>query len=750
MLRKIIVRHKGSLAINVLGAIAAAVPHCAFAQVAISNGSAVLRGEWAVEEQVSERWLHERQQPRFTPRRESDEWVFVDSVRPAGAGQRIWLAIARNARPETAVIDVAPDGHVARLQFHRAAPPSRTAFLPSDSSFEDFLRRAPGGHVSLHETRAWDLVPGIPRAAPRIGLSWRDTIARVATDGAYRQALHGTRVSRIVGRRAVDGHELWVVRDSAVVRHDEEYPERERTLAGATVSRTVSGTIVGVHLWDPDLPIVRELDDTTILSGVAILRYPDRRSFRTPARFERTRHRALFDAAGYAARSAERSAEASRRMGGLVRVPEDSLDRRLAVGDTAFMYQHLANRAYGGHPFDTADVRAMLPFMRDPKLAWSFGLSRDILYENLAQALTMWPPVAASGTGDSACTPAACRLLAAQWPSAAEPRLRDVGLVARFVTDPRRWSDTVLARDGPAHPLLHGAARLARGVAATWDAASHAAIPAAGSDWRAWLQWMDGKDARWLAWLRQSSLPARAKADTLPQVRFEPSHATAIRFTEARTGRDIVAELQHGFDAASSDSARFVFGSMLQALGVLKLGEAEVADAFRSGDPMRITMARKGLLAGFARSAGAADSSLSIALLDRLLKAIVDSTPLWPYGVADLQANGSGPALPPRPRSVFFLDTLGMPPRIRAEWGSRITFLPKPAWIARDVRAPGVFYSIAPISTWGRFARVQMTISERFARKPDEAPRAYGAGMTYWLMNVDGQWVVVAAMGWVT
>ena len=103
-----------------------------------------------------------------------------------------------------------------------------------------------------------------------------------------------------------------------------------------------------------------------------------------------------------------------------------------------------------------------------------------------------------------------------------------------------------------------------------------------------------------------------------------------------------------------------------------------------------------------------------------------------------------------RPRGVFFVDTLGIHPRIRIEWESRVTFLPRAAWSERDVRAPGVFYTIAPITTWGQFARVQVTTSERFPREPDEAPRGFASGVTYWLMKVEGQWVAVAAIGWVS
>src|SRR5207302_5531601 len=110
----------------------------------------------------------------------------------------------------------------------------------------------------------------------------------------------------------------------------------------------------------------------------------------------------------------------------------DSL--RSASGDMAFLYMRLSNRAYSRTPpTDTADVRAMLPFMEDPAIAWGFNLSRDWLYENLAQGLTSWPRAAAARNRQVvACTEAACRMLGDLRYSAREPRLRDVALVALF------------------------------------------------------------------------------------------------------------------------------------------------------------------------------------------------------------------------------------------------------------------------------------------------------------------------------
>lgn len=777
-------------------------PRPSRAQTPSTAAAPKLSGEWAVEQTGRERWLHERQQPRFTRFHSTHDWLVVDSIRDAGAGKRLWLTLGRNAYGrDSALIDIDRYGRVAHLEFGRAAPSRSTTLLPADSGrWLDMQRRPLEGDISLGEARLWDLVPTAPPRAPFVGLTWQDTIALDASEGPYRQVMHGNRISRIFGDSMIAGHKVWLVRDEARVLYEEQYPERERTFPGAWVSRAAMGTINGVYLWDPSLPIPRQSDDTTRLSGMAILHYPDGRNFPTPARFERTIHRDLLDSAAHAERMTARRSAASRGMGGMVMVPDNALERRLsngdtglrdslvaawqrtadpdvaaviyqmlsmwgarsaaaraeldsirvAAGDTTFLYQHLANRAYAAHPFHTRDVRAMLPFMKDPQLPWSFGLSRDVLYENLAQALTLWPPIAASGAGDSACTPAACRLLADQWPAAAEPRLRDVALVARFVSEPAHWTDTVLALDGPGHSLLHGAARLARGEAFTSDAWAHDPIPAAGSDWRAWLQWMGGKDPKWVASVRQSSLPARMKQDTLPRVVFERSHATAIRFTAARTGRDIVAELRRGYESAASDSARLVFGRMLQGLGALQLSESQVADAFRSGDSLDVALARPALEVGLARSGGPADSSVTIPLLERLLAAIVDSTPLWPWLGVKSGTIPSDPAILHRPRGHFLVDSVGLPPRLRAEWGSRVELSSRAAWDARDVRQQAVFYTIKPVTTWGHFARVDVTTEEHFPRKPDERPVAYASGVTYVLMSVNGEWVIVDVSGWVT
>jgi hypothetical protein len=45
---------------------------------------------------------------------------------------------------------------------------------------------------------------------------------------------------------------------------------------------------------------------------------------------------------------------------------------------------------------------------------------------------------------------------------------------------------------------------------------------------------------------------------------------------------------------------------------------------------------------------------------------------------------------------------------------------------------------------------VQINASERLARRAGEAARHYASGNSYYLMELNGEWVVVAQGGWVT
>ncbi len=139
----------------------------------------------AVEQQVSDRWLHGRQQPRISPFEFRHAWMFVDSVRGGDDTRRLYITRGRpeNGR-DSAVIVLGPTGLVERLH---------VGLVGSERG------------VPIAETRLWDLVPTFPHRTPRVGLRWTDTIAHVALDGPFRQSLRGSRVSRIVADTVMPG-----------------------------------------------------------------------------------------------------------------------------------------------------------------------------------------------------------------------------------------------------------------------------------------------------------------------------------------------------------------------------------------------------------------------------------------------------------------------------------------------------------------------------------------------------------------
>ncbi|MGH7553200.1 MAG: hypothetical protein ACREMQ_09280 [Longimicrobiales bacterium] len=109
-------------------------------------------------------------------------------------------------------------------------------------------------------------------------------------------------------------------------------------------------------------------------------------------------------------------------------------------------------------------VRGVRVSMSNPAVALALGVPRDVAYENLRDILVRWPPAFDDVTPARACTPAACRMLASFADTAAEPRLRDLGLIARFALEPRAWAGEINRRGQAGSVMLQPAAALIRGV----------------------------------------------------------------------------------------------------------------------------------------------------------------------------------------------------------------------------------------------------------------------------------------------
>jgi hypothetical protein len=344
--------------------------------------------------------------------------------------------------------------------------------------------------------------------------------------------------------------------------------------------------------------------------------------------------------------------------------------------------------------------------------------------------------------------PDACRLLAAQWHDATEPRLRKVGLVAAFALDPRAWGDTLLAIAGGARSaLLSEATLLARGVGATWPAASKAPVPLPNAKWNAWTEWMNGTDPAFRRW-RESALPARLQRSE-PMLRFEDSHRVALRMTELRTGRDIRRELREAWEHATSDSARVVYEYLLYRLADYRPPPDSVAAHFRSASRVRHTLASAELESILTDSTPRADSATTVQLEDRFIGMLLADGNPWRTLDASPHARATQPARETAVETTYLL-TDSVPVVLREKWSGRIRMISAAEWSARSQRAGGTLFTLAPVRRAGPFVRLGVESAGGVARRADQAPWLYYASTTYYLMRLGAEWVIVGTSGWIT
>ncbi len=738
---------------------------------------------WTGAHIVAVRWLHARQRPDLTPFPPSRLEIRIDSM--ASSPDRYYL-LRVDGDERRGTLRIGADGALLEAWI---APPDLTDVLrfpgPRRRTMQFAGRRlAPNGAALLDDTRLWDLAP-LKSPPLRAGAKTRDTLRFRVERFGFLQSLEGPRVTTLIRDTVVEGRRLWVGRDSARVRYRERLLQWRRSLDTlVVVERTATGTLRGRFLYDPDLGLFRARSDTLTGAGETTLRQPDGTAYRTPASYERRVDWTLRSPAEQ--RAWEEEERARRRRGGMsmVLVPSTPLEQRIAGGDTAaadsllgawaeadLEERHrirealafapgpfrdrldsvqvaaggwirrvgeMTRRVRAGPPLDSAEMVEYLKLLRDPSLAFEYGMGLDPAYENLAGGLVMRPPVLDAPPERTSCTPAACRLVAAEG-SAREPRLRKVALVARFVLEPERWVDSLLSRPDTASHLLHPAVLLARGVGATWESAEKRPIPPPGASWREWRRWTGVEP-----------VPGAARSRS-GLVRFEDSHRYAIRMTERLTGRDIGAELAAAADTTAGDSARALFRVLALQLGAITPTLAEIIPDLRSSDASDRQLAFTALHR-LARDRRPADPALAQEVVAELLAQVIDGDSIWtaaPQGQLPRPVGGTaqgGDSIP------LFIERQSLPAAVRISWEGRedITLITREAWQARPPRAPGRLLVVGEPTTLGPLVWVSLARWVRQERAPDESPRAWASGEEYLLLRTGDGWVVLATPRWIT
>ena len=71
-------------------------------------------------------------------------------------------------------------------------------------------------------------------------------------------------------------------------------------------------------------------------------------------------------------------------------------------------------------------------------------------------------------------------------------------------------------------------------------------------------------------------------------------------------------------------------------------------------------------------------------------------------------------------------------------------------WRDRPLTDAGVLYTLSGVRQVGPFVVVGVRSDERMARRQGEAPQMFAAGTTYYLMELNREWLVVSTDMWVT
>ena len=96
------------------------------------------------------------------------------------------------------------------------------------------------------------------------------------------------------------------------------------------------------------------------------------------------------------------------------------------------------------------------------------------------------------------------------------------------------------------------------------------------------------------------------------------------------------------------------------------------------------------------------------------------------------------------------LEDANLPPGARDRWGTRVRIISRSEWDAMPVRSEGMLYTLSPVWRVGPFAHVVVSYAGRVSRAPEQGPHLYYGGRQYYLMELNGEWVVVSRGEWIT
>lgn len=742
-----------------------------------------------------ERWLYPGQRATSAPWRVIEEEVAVlDSIRrtlPRGDGSQSDALRSISRQGRTMVVTTIWRNRAGALD-------SATTLVDTSAMRGLSLARSPRDAARVDDgifSPMGDMVelfamhlgaPSTSRQATPVRLSARTNMNDISVTGAL--------ISRVVGDTVVNGRRLQIVRDSGGIQLTSRRTVYVRTLFGEERSeRRARGIVQLRRVVDTARGLTLRAVESVSLAGEETRHLADSTVRATPVRFDRTRTIEMLDSA-----SARAFREAqNRRLGfgvGMIRRPisdapvpnvrlphvVDSLVRaheRARTAEARDSIEAVPNLLYGrgvrerlaktyAATGDTARALSMLtldirdqltpwvyrlvrPLLNDPRLALRYGLETNELYEAFEYAFRYYPTVAMPNVDSAWCSPAACQLVGDEWERATEPRLKLIGLMARFSVDPATWGDTLdrLARDG-ARALMPLSER-GRGIRFVRADEVPLEMPSASADWREWLVWLRGGSVATLA--RRDSIDA-ARGQRLSANAFAPplgirdvgQEAVILKLVARRRGMSYLDSLAKRFAAASNDSARYVYGSVLGGFGAPARSPEALRLALASTSVLDQAIAKQELTRLRFETA---DSTTARAIESTLLGRLIDGSPLW----ARLTPTAAGVQ---EPISTFrtadsahiVADSLTAASLAQL---ARARVPVHPSTWSLPAAASGRVFRIGAVHRVGAFARI--TVSDtRLVRLADGRGGGNAHGSTLILVLIDGEWKLLEGSWWVT
>lgn len=707
------------------------------------------QGMWHVE--YRERRMHEKQSPRFTDVSRFPRVVTVDSIIFSPGTKTVF----------TRTVDTTGSVAVGSTGDANLGPLAPLTWRDG----------------RLHATVAWDVAPSLPPSLRR-GLRWNERIQPAD------EVVGGQRFSWVIADSAIDGRRRWIVRDSVelTVRRSSRFGDARHPLIPDSTVYELAGTVTGAYAIDESSPLISWRADTIQLTGVAS-RWKSGSALTANARFEGTRRWTPTDEHALAEEADNRSLVLSGIQGawplnepGVVRlrsrvaagdtllrdsirtalvystdwesrrrletamaaVPvaqriERPLQRdRIAAGDTTLLLSNFTGSSQLSD-LDSAQVAYFVRVADDTALFWRHGILGGANYDALQARLANWPIYASDSSrwpcrnnADIFAPSAACQALASAWPDSPNLGLRYVGLVVQALMDPRRWGDSLVARqDDGSLPFTES--RFVKLLRASSPAGSGnaPAPPAPGADWTEWRDWMV-TIGRYLA-------PVFGGRVRLPPDPLRGGWEGVLHLVSLRSGRDVAAEVWSQYLREASDSGRLVLSAIVQGLYSIPLTPEQSADWVVRGDSLNrhlaLTKIYSALYAARPGHGDPVDSQLAADLYDVLGRSLFEEAPPWKIMSAQgvVSANPWKPRLrvaPPQDKPVY---VEGLPTPFAGRWADRAIVLPPGVTAPTGTEATVIRFD--PVVRMGPFVRIRY-------RDPLGGAQAI-------LLEVDGEWIMV-------